>query len=96
MKRRVAKTTGLQWLEYSLNAFNGSGYADYESPEAFVDSYIIYKKWKKKPEAAELAVRYWAPALAVAEHLIDYSDGPNRAPSDKNLAKFRSFQNTLF
>lgn len=88
---KLAATTGLTWLEHSFNAFNGSGYANYDSPDDMIQSYIDYNMWKKRPEAAQLAKQYYAALLPLADHLITTSPGPGRLPSDKNWAKFQAF-----
>lgn len=94
MKKKY-KTEGLEWLEHSFTAFNGSGYADIESPEDFVDSYIDYNKWKKRFEAVKLATQYYAVLLNLAEHFIDVSEGASHVPSDKNLAKFQASRSNV-
>lgn len=93
MKKRVVKTTGLTWLEHSLTAFNGSGYADMSSGEAFLESYIDYKTWKHKYEAVELAKQFYEPALALTTHLVETSEGASHEPSEKNMNKFNKSRN---
>lgn len=90
-KKSTPKTEGLTWLEHSFIAFNGSGYRDAISPERFVDSYILYNKWKKRLDAAELATRYYKALLPLAEHLIEISEGANKVTSQKNLTKFHDY-----
>ncbi len=65
------KTTGLRWLELSIVSFNGSGYANRDSAEAYLESYIKYKQWKRKPEAVKLAEQYYHSVLPLAEHLLE-------------------------
>lgn len=90
MKKKVPKTSGFQWVEYSLIAFNGSGYASRETAEAFVDSYIDYNKWKNRPEAVRLANQFYKPLLVLAEQLLP---SEVRKPSNKNWAKFQASRN---
>lgn len=96
-KPRSAKTEGLTWLEYSITAFNGSGYRDDTSPEAFMESYIDFKKWKKQDTAVQLAVTYYQAVLPLAKHLVEESDGASTTPNPKQYQKwlaFRSLRNT--
>lgn len=86
---RKPKTNGLEWLQHSINAFNGTGYANRETPEQFIDSYIQYKTWKNKQEAVQLAIKYYQAVLPLAQYLIENSV-VDRIPSDKNLAKFNA------
>lgn len=88
---RPPKTSGLEWLIHSLIAFNGSGYADYLSPESFIDSYVAYKKMRRRPDAAELAETYRDEALVVISELLEKTAGASHKPSAKNLAKFRQY-----
>ena len=90
--KRPPKTEGLTWLEHSLNAFNGSGYRDDTSPEMFMDSYIDYKHWKKRTEAAQLAITYYHAVLPLAKHLIEQSDGASTSPNLKNWTKWQKFK----
>lgn len=92
--KKAPKTHGLTWLEHSLTAFNGSGYADRTNPEKYVDSYIIYKLWKRKPEAAELARQYYQVLLPLAEHFIATSEGAGKGftPSARQHARFEAFK----
>lgn len=88
-KRKQPKTQGLEWVQHSLNAFNGSGYADRDSAELFLASYIDYNRWRKRPEACHLADEYYQALLPLAQHLLDTSLGPSHIPQAKNLAKFQ-------
>ena len=85
------KTSGLDWLGYSIAAFNGSGYADRSTAESFVDSYIAYKLWKKKPEQAQLAKQYYSVAVDIAQSYVDRIYA-GHVPSDKNLQRFHDFK----
>lgn len=90
MKRKHhSKTEGYTWLEYSFTAFNGSGYADRKSPEAFVESYIAYNRWKKRSKGVELAQMYYQPLLTLAEYLIENSSGGDRIPSEEKMIQFK-------
>lgn len=93
-KSRKPKTEGYVWLEHSITAFNGSGYADRDSPEAFLDSYIDYKKWKRRPQGVQLANQFYEIALTLCQYLIDESPGPSHQPSAKNYDKFRLSRQT--
>lgn len=84
------KTSGALWLYHSMAAFNGSGYADKSSPEDYVNSYILYKAWKNKKDAVEIAKQYPIEAMTYAEGLMGANDA-GRSPSDKNLTKFMKF-----
>jgi hypothetical protein len=89
---RKPKTEGLEWLLYSLSAFNGSGYADMNSPEDFLESYVAYKLMRKKPQAVRLAELYREEALYMLEELLEKTYGAGRQPSEKSLQKFNSFR----
>ena len=84
------KTEGVDWLGYSLVAFNGSGYADRNSPEDFVKSYIAYNIWKKRDNAVLLATRHQEVAEIVAESLLK-GTGPGQTPSSYRLRQFSEF-----
>ncbi len=86
------KTEDLEWLIHSINAFNGSGYADMNSAEDFLDSYIMYKAWSKKPEAVMLAQRHRENVLLTIEGLIERSYGAGRKPSVNALKSFQAFK----
>lgn len=86
------KTQGLEWLIYSFSAFNGTGYQDTSTPEAFVQSYIDYNKWKHRRDAVELAIEYKEDLLNLATKLIETSSGAGREPSERNLLRFNSFK----
>lgn len=86
------KTEGLTWLEHSIVAFNGSGYADRLSPESFINSYIDYNRWKKRPQGVSLGNQFYQSVLPLAEYLIETSAGPGKFTSQKRLDKFRDFR----
>lgn len=86
------KTTGLEWLQHSMVAFNGSGYADRDSGEGFLKSYRQYNSWKKREDAVVLVDTFYHAVLPLAQHLVDNSDGPGRPPSQKSLRKFNEFR----
>ncbi len=92
MANRKPKTEGLEWLIFSLSAFNGSGYADMNNPEDFLKSYIIYKSMRKKYKAVQLAQAYRAEALAMVTDLLQKTYGAGRQPSEKSLYKFEHFK----
>ncbi len=89
------KTTGLEWLQHSFSAFNGSGYANYDSPEEFVQSYINYCGWKKRTEAVSLAHQYNQVLYDLACHLIDHSSGASVEPSEKQMRKFQIYLESI-
>lgn len=91
MSKRKPKTEGTEWLALSMASFNGSGYADKSSPEAYVSSYMLYKAWKNKKEAVAAVKRHEIEALSFAEQLVHAADA-GHTPSDKNLAKFEAFK----
>jgi hypothetical protein len=79
------------WLEKSLTAFNGSGYADRHSAGQFMDSYLAYQQWKNRPYGIEMADKYWGAGLTVAVTLINTSDGPSRVPTYTKLSAFAKY-----
>jgi hypothetical protein len=79
------------WLEASLTAFNGSGYADRRSAGQFMDSYLAYQQWKKRPYGITIADKYWGAGLTVAVTLINNSDGPSRVPTYRKLSEFAKY-----
>lgn len=81
------KTSGTEWLGLSLASFNGSGYADKQSPEHYVASYIAFKKMKKVQKAVDLATQNYEFALSVAEKLVDYRSA-GMTPSEKAYKNF--------
>jgi hypothetical protein len=93
--QKKPKTEGYEWLEYSFTAFNGSGYEDRSSPVNFVESYIIYNRWKERHEAISLTNKYYIPLLNLAQSLIDNSLGSQRIPSEKRWKNFTDFKNKL-
>lgn len=93
VKSKKPKTQGLEWLCLSFTAFNGSGYQDMSTPEAFVQSYIDYNAWKNRKDAVELAIEYKEELYNLACHLIESSSGAGREPSKKGLKKFNEFKN---
>ena len=90
MGKRTPKTTGAEWLYLSMASFNGSGYADKSSPEAYVKSYMLYKAWKKKSEAVNLVRKMSLEALGYAEKLVQANE-PGHQPTDKNRTAFEAF-----
>lgn len=90
--KAVTKTTGLTWVEHSLIAFNGSGYADRSEATNFVNSYISYNKWKKRDNAVKLANQYYHALLPLAETLLP--SVIERQPSKKNWSKYQQFINS--
>ncbi len=87
---KEAKTTGADWLGYSLASFNGSGYADRNSPLAFCRSYREYNRMKNRPYAIELVNEHWETAKEIAVSLLE-GPGPVRLPSAKRMDKFLQY-----
>lgn len=87
------KTTGYTWLEHSLIAFNGSGYADRSSAEAFLDSYRAYKTMKRDGRALSILEQHWFDALAPAFDLVTTSLGPDHTPAEGRLKEFKKYYN---
>lgn len=92
MKSRKPKTSGTEWLYHSMAAFNGSGYADKDSPESYVASYRAYKLWRKESEAISLIDHNKETAIYFACTLVEARDA-GHTPSPKNQEKFRKFYN---
>lgn len=90
MSKRTPRTIGLEWLIHSMNAFNGSGYADKATPENFVESYKAYKVWKKQKHAIEVLEEYPQEAFEAAARLCLARDA-GHTPSLKNLAIFSRY-----
>lgn len=91
MSKRTPATTGSEWLYHSMNAFNGSGYADKSSPEVFVESYKYYKAWRREATALSILKSFPLEALSYAEHLVDARDA-SVTPSKKNVERFEAFK----
>lgn len=91
MSKRKPATTGSEWLYHSMNAFNGSGYADKSSPQAFVESYQYYKAWRREATAVSILKSFPIEAMSFAEHLVDARE-PGITPSQKRLAQFEAFK----
>lgn len=73
-----------------MASFNGSGYADKSSPEKFYQSYLMYKAWKKQPQAVQTARQFEIEGRSYAEHLYTAAE-PGHRPSDKALNSFQAF-----
>lgn len=74
-----------------MNAFNGSGYADKSSPEAYIESYKYYNAWKNRKDALETLLKHPIEALTFAEKLMDARDAGHQ-PSQKNIERFNAFK----
>lgn len=83
-------TYGLEWLGHSLASFNGSGYADKQSPEHYVASYKAYKTMKRDNYALKMLESSSAEATEIARKLI-YARDSSHVPSVKNYAKFKNY-----
>ena len=92
MSRKYPKTDGLEWLALSLASFNGSGYADMYSPEDFLESYIAYNLWRKRPQGVRMVQIFRDEALNMIRHLLRTTYGAGRIPSQQSLAKFQAFR----
>ena len=89
------KTRGLEWLLLSFASFNGSGYANTDTPEEFVESYINYNGWKRRQEAVELAREHYDILFEEADRLINTSQGASREPNEKQARKFQAYLETI-
>jgi hypothetical protein len=88
-------TEGLEFIQHSLMAFNGSGYADMSSGTAFMDSFRYYVAWKHRFEHVKLIDDYYTPLLTLAEHIVETSEGAGRTPSQRSLDKFQEFRSKV-
>lgn len=91
MSHKIAKTSGLEFITLSLMSFNGSGYADMNDPDSYIDSYIAYKQMKKLHDQANSAVYYREELLPTISNLLEKTTGASHQPSDKNIIKFSKF-----
>lgn len=88
--KRQPKTQGLEWLYLSMASFNGSGYADKSSPEAYLSSYRAYKRMKKDVYAIGATFMFEVEAKMFSEKLVDAQDA-GHTPSPKAMAKFQKW-----
>lgn len=79
------------WLEASLIAFNGSGYADRTDAGTYMESYLAYQTMKNREYGMEMATKYWGAGLVVAETVIETSPGASHHPSSASLKRFGQF-----
>ena len=93
---RKQTTEGLEWLIHSVMSFNGSGYADMDDAESYIDSYIAYKRMKNKPKEAALMQIYRMEMRAIVEDLLAKTNGAGRTPSDKSLKHFETFKKQVY
>lgn len=84
------KTFGLEWLYLSLASFNGSGYADKSSPESYLESYVAFKRMKKKQEAVDIVRNNYEEAVYMAASLCEAREA-GHVPSKKNYDKFMEY-----
>lgn len=91
MSKRKPKTHGLEWLYLSMASFNGSGYADKTSAKNYLESYIVYKAWKRHPEAIRLAKFHALEALEFADKLYQANE-PGHIPGHKQWASYQAFK----
>jgi len=73
-------------------SFNGSGYADMNSAEDYIDSYIAYKALKKKPDAILLAKQYRDAVLPEIETLLNKTYGAGREPNRRVVALMKAYR----
>jgi len=92
MSKSKPKTEGLEWLVHSLMAFNGTGYADMDSPQDYLASYRAYKTNKKDKNAVSLSRIYELEVLPIITNLLEKTNGAGRVPLQKNLDKVRAVQ----
>lgn len=81
----MAKTEGIEWLHHSIMAFNGSGYADMSSPEAYLESYIYYNKAKNRKKAVALAQVFSTEILPEIANLLSKTNGAGREANNTKL-----------
>lgn len=85
------KTSGLEFIILSLLAFNGSGYADMESVESYINSYIAYNKMKNRSENITMVTEYYDEICLSVDKLLETTSGSGRIPSEKNRVKFMQY-----
>ena len=90
--KKQPTTSGSEWLFHSMSAFNGSGFADKTSPQNYVESYLFYNAWKKRPHAVELCKKFEVEALTFAEKLCEARPA-GKFTSQKKLQEFEAFKN---
>jgi hypothetical protein len=89
--KKAQTTTGYEHILLSVISFNGSGYADMNDAETFLDSYIAYSKWKGREEHVRDAQAWYNELLVDVDALLERTDGASRLPSEKNLRKFAGY-----
>ena len=65
------KTSGYQWLEHSISAFNGTRYCNRTDGESFLESYIGYNQLLGREHAVKLANQHWKLILPLCEDLAE-------------------------
>lgn len=89
------KTTGLEWLEYSVANFNGTRYCDRSSGEAFLESYRAYKTKKLDADAILLAQQYHHAILPLCTELASREYEPPDMITDKQKKYLWVLENKL-
>ena len=84
-------TSGKEWLQHSMVAFNGSGYADKSSVNSYIKSYYAYKSMKKDNYALKMIELNHKVIFKIAEFCLTLKT-VNRKPSEKQLAKFNIYR----
>lgn len=84
MKR---KTSGKKWLEFSMVAFNGSGYADKSSVNNYIASYHAYKYMKRDKYALKMIEQNAKHLTKLAKMCIGLKDA-GRKPSKSRYERF--------
>ncbi len=85
-------TQGLTFIKHSLAAFNGSGYADYANPKAYMSSFRDYLAYKQRRQHSELLERHYDELYALAAHIIATGQRTGHTPSPKSLDRFKAFR----
>lgn len=88
-------TQGLEWLQHSVATFNGSGYADMESVDDYIESYVAYKALHNKNEAVLLIHKYVNEIKPTVEHILKVSLGAGRKPAPKNIDRVNAYRKLI-
>jgi len=87
---KARKTSGVVWLGHSMAEFNGSGYADRTSADAFLKSYLSYKWMKRDNYAINTVDSSYKAAMRIAHKLMT-AKLAGRTPSQKRQAIFKAY-----
>lgn len=90
MKRKPT-TTGLEYAVHSLTSFNSFGYADMSSPDNYIDSYVLYKKWRGLTDQALFVDANRELLIDGVADILSKTSGAGQKPNSENLKKFKDF-----